>query len=235
MDFTRLDLQNAEFDTLTELAKQWNILCRIAVVDDDYPSHRMVYEAALANFIDAIRVNGRLAPHLMPVLQPWVCALPMMQQSVLISGVRSPDGLKKDHVAKLLLRWYRRCVLYCSFGHVIMTTPYELGGGSFTGPSIGSADPDWHKSMDSILFRYLQHIDETPLHFHLHFMHACEILGYKHPEAYTREFWQRCYYRIVDDLHLKIENVSDMDIRLGDTFEGWDARNDPHARARNPT
>ena len=43
------------------------------------------------------------------VLQPWVLNLTYMQQSVLITSVRGPDGIRKDHVAKLLLRWLRRC------------------------------------------------------------------------------------------------------------------------------
>jgi hypothetical protein len=168
------------------------------------------------------------------VLQPWVCELSMMQQSVLISSVRSPDGLKKDHVAKLLLRWYRRCIMYCSFGHVIMTTPFELGGGSFTGPSTGNNDPKWQIAMNDIVSRYLQHIDETPLHFHLHLMHASQIIGYKHPDTYIRGFWGLTYWRIVDDMHLKPETESAMNKRLGDTFEGWNERNDPAARASQP-
>ena len=169
-----------------------------------------------------------------PVLQDWVCELPMMQQSVLISGIRSPDGLKKDHVAKLLLRYYRRCVLYCSFGHIVIDNPFDPRGGSFTGPSIANHDPDWHPQMDAVVSRYLQHIDETPLHFHLHFMHACEIIGYKHPHGYIQGFWRRTYLRIVDDMHMKPETVQDMDKRLSDDFDNWNARNDPAARASNP-
>ncbi len=55
-----LDRQNKEFDTLTELAKQWDRLSRIAVVDDDYPEYRRYYEKAMKDFIKAIQENGRI-------------------------------------------------------------------------------------------------------------------------------------------------------------------------------
>lgn len=59
-DMAALDRQNAEFDALTELAKQWAILQRIAVVDDAYPEYRHKYEGAMLTFIAAIRANGRI-------------------------------------------------------------------------------------------------------------------------------------------------------------------------------
>ena len=70
------------------------------------------------------------------VLQPWVLNLTYMQQSVLITSVRGPDGIRKDHVAKLLLRWLRRCFLVSAFDGRALTDPVEQGGGSFTGPSL---------------------------------------------------------------------------------------------------
>jgi hypothetical protein len=55
-----MDLQNAEFDALTELAKKWETLRRVPVVDDDYPLYRGYYEGAMMDFIEAIRANGRV-------------------------------------------------------------------------------------------------------------------------------------------------------------------------------
>ena len=68
------------------------------------------------------------------VMQEWVSELTFMQQSVLITAVRGPDNLPKEHISKTLLRWYRRCILYSAMEHKIMTDPYEPGGGSFCGP-----------------------------------------------------------------------------------------------------
>lgn len=69
-----------------------------------------------------------------PVQQEWVLEIPFMQQSVLFAAVRAPDGLRKDHPTKVLLRWYRRCVLLSAFDRRALTCPFEDGGGSFTGP-----------------------------------------------------------------------------------------------------
>lgn len=55
-----MDLQNAEFDALTKLTERWRVLREVAVVDDDYPQERRRYEAALEDFIRALRANGRL-------------------------------------------------------------------------------------------------------------------------------------------------------------------------------
>src|SRR5262245_58332891 len=60
--------------------------------------------------------------------------LSIMMQSVLMSAVRAPDGIKKDHPVKVLMRWYRRCVLISAFDGEALIDPFVEGGGSFTGP-----------------------------------------------------------------------------------------------------
>jgi hypothetical protein len=160
------------------------------------------------------------------VLQEWVCDLTMMQQSVLIAAVRGPDGIRKDHVAKLLLRWMRRCVLYSAMDRRVLMNPYDLGGGSFTGPSIDYRSPDldrgyWQEAMQNLVNDYLRAVDELPHHFQLHFMHAAEILGYKHPNGEIGEWWDRTYRRIANDAHLEPESEKRMDWRLGDNREQW--------------
>jgi hypothetical protein len=39
------------------------------------------------------------------VTQDWVNNLTFMQQSVLLSAIRGPDGFAKFHKAKPLIRW----------------------------------------------------------------------------------------------------------------------------------
>jgi len=56
----KIGLQNEEFDAIALLAKTYNILMSVAVVDDDYPTFRKRYEDAMALFIKAIRANGRI-------------------------------------------------------------------------------------------------------------------------------------------------------------------------------
>lgn len=167
------------------------------------------------------------------VLQDWVCELTFMQQSVLIASVRGPDSIRKDHVAKLLLRWLRRCTMLSAFERGVLTNPCDGRGGSFTGPSIASISQDWSEEeripyyeakLDEVLTDYFRTVDELPHHFQLHFMHASEILGYKHPVAWIRAWWLSTYHRLVNDTHLFPESLEQMDKRLGDYEEDWRAR-----------
>lgn len=158
-------------------------------------------------------------------LQDWVMGLTIMQQSVLISSIRGPDGIHKDHLVKRLCRWLRRCVLISAFDRRVLTEPFDRGernGGSFTGAScLPEGDFNWEVSMDLQIDDYLRHVDELPHHFQLHFMHAAEILGYKHPTERTRIWWNRTYLRLVNDMHLQPESEEVMDRRLGDNEHQW--------------
>lgn len=166
-----------------------------------------------------------------PVTQEWTHALPMMQQSVLLAPIRGPDGVAKYHPVKFLLRWYRRCVLYSAMDRRVFVSPFEQGGGSFTGPSVDLStrldmptEPNYE--MDDLVSEYLRSVDELPHHFQMHFMHAVEILGFKHPLPTTRAWWAKTYLRLVHDLHLWPETEEQLDRRLGDDREQWLERND---------
>ena len=206
------------------------------------------------------------------VLQPWVTELPLMQQTVLLTAIRGPDGTPKYGNVKMLLRWYRRCVLFSAMDRTILGNPYSDNGGSFTGPSIsktllgnkvhdklqeqegpnnayfegctpwdrvqrmdlnelaGFAEEHlggWEALMDEVVGNYLRELDALPHHFQLHFLHAAQILGYKHEEPRIRNWWRKTYERLVHDMHLWPETEEQMDARLGDNREQWLARNDP--------
>lgn len=78
--------------------------------------------------------------------------------------------------------------------------------------------------MDEVVSLYLETVDELPHHFQLHFMHAAEIIGYKHPWPSHREWWFRTYSRLANDLHLpQVETEAQMDKRLGDREKDWRA------------
>ena len=186
-------------------------------MQDNYTDVRSRADIIEVAITDAI--NERLIRVLKPVLQDWVCNLTYMQQSVLITACRGPDGLKKDHISKVLCRWLRRCFMISAFDKKVLVTPYELTGGSFTGPCIFPSEEA--PSIDAALSEYLRHVDETPHHFHLHLMHAAEILGYKHPNMATRRWWHTAYRKIVSDAHLHIETEEQMDKRLGDNRTDW--------------
>lgn len=184
------------------------------------------------------------------VTQEWTHALPMMQQSVLLTAVRGPDGLPKYHPSKYLLRWYRRCVLLSAIDGRVLTDPFEPNGGSFTGPSVTQGprgysaggylrDGAWHGSgvgqewratwaqaLDDWVDAYLRSLDEVPHHFQMHFLHAAEIVGYKHPDPAIAGWWHGLYVRLVHDLHLRPESEKDLDDRLSDNRDRWLAHAD---------
>lgn len=148
----------------------------------------------------------------------------MMQQTVLLTAVRGPDGLPKYHPAKYVLRWYRRCILLSAMDGHVLTNPYDENGGSFTGPSINANAitlTNWREGMNERITEYLRALDEVPLHFHLHLMHAIEIVGYKHPNDNIGNWWFSVYKRFAKDLHLAPEAESSLDERLGDNRADW--------------
>lgn len=162
------------------------------------------------------------------VLQDWTNDLSFMMQSVLICAVRGPDGVRKDHPVKVLIRYLRRSFLICAFDGKVRWSPYELGGGSFTGPLHlnHATEPDANAPtghLDKFVGVYLRHVDELPHHFQLHLMHAAEILGYMHPDGDVRGFWRALYQAIVNDAHLQPETKEQMEKRLGDNETNWRA------------
>jgi len=167
------------------------------------------------------------------VVQRWVLRLTMMQQSVLFTAVRGPDGLPKYHHSKYLLRWYRRCILKSAMDRDTLTEPFSPNGGSFTGPSLLNGDRGraWEEEMNEHVGAYLRAVDELPHHFQLHFMHAAEILGYKHPDRRIRDWWHKTYLRLVHDMHVWPETEEQLDSRLGDCREQWLERADPATAA----
>jgi hypothetical protein len=150
----------------------------------------------------------------------------MMQQTVLLTAIRGPDGLPKYGSVKMLLRWYRRCTLLSAMDGRVLPDPFENNGGSFTGPSLGVPIGAWEVGMNTHVDAYLRELDAIPHHFQLHLMHAVEILGYKHPDGRVRAWWNGVYNRLVNDMHVHPESEQEMDDRLGDSRSGWLRRAD---------
>lgn len=165
-----------------------------------------------------------------PVTQEWTHRLPFMQQTVLISAVRAPDGMPKYHPVKFLLRWYRRCVLVSSLDGCVIADPFDERGGSFMGPSyraVADSNMPWQDVMGMKVSEWLRSVDELPHHAHMHFVHAAQIVGYKHPAEDISLFWRETYLRFVNDMHMHPETEEEMDLRLGDNRADWLSRNDP--------
>ena len=193
----------------------------------------------------AARVAGR------PVQQDWVCELTMMQQSVLFSSIRGPDGVPKGHPVKPIIRWFRRCTLLSAFDRRALSDPFEPGGGSFTGPYTEEhaklhfgTDAEFNQALeidgwDLVCWKafhklpgvYLRHVDELPFHFMNHLLQSSLIVATFHPNQFCRDWWQRFYDTVVNDLHLHPEDAGEMARRLSDNEAAWAAREKPGKRS----
>lgn len=146
------------------------------------------------------------------VLQDWVCGLTFMQQSVLMTAIRAADNLPKTHPAKLLPRWLRRCILLCAFEKIVHKTADDPCPGKFTGAV---------HDIDRVAREYLVNVDELPHHYHLHVVHAAEIIGHKHPDKAIADWWFNFYLSAVNDMHMNPETKEEMEYRLGDVASQW--------------
>ena len=159
------------------------------------------------------------------VLQDWVMELPLMMQTTLLTSVRGPDGYPKYGPTKMLLRWFRRCVLVAAMEETVLTNPHDPRGGSFMGPSYKErAFAQWQPRMLEVVDEYLRELDTLPHHFQMHFLHSAEIIGYKHSDPEIRAWWLYVYSMLVRDLHLQPETEETLDERLGGE-EGWRKHN----------
>jgi hypothetical protein len=78
-----------------------------------------------------------------------------------------------------------------------------------------------HDCLNKLVKEYLNDVDSTPHHFHMHLTHAAEILGYKHPDENIRKGWQDFYFRAARDAHMCPESEQQLDFRLGDSQVQW--------------
>lgn len=169
-------------------------------------------------------------------LQTWVEYLSLMQQSVLMSAIRGCDGLPKRHKAKAIIKFYRRSILLSAFDGKALDDPFAEGGGSFTGPIADLKDwavnlkinqYDWKCSqLQKVADDFVDSRDELHAHYQIHMMHGFEIVGYKHPIETTRDFFSSVYERLAKAYHLWPETEAQLDLRLSDNFDNWNARSD---------
>lgn len=144
-----------------------------------------------------------------PAQQEWQWSLPIQQQTVLLAALRGPDGIPKYHPCKVIARAYRSCVIKAAF----LARAQHAGdvGDAFMDHQV-LISTEWQTHADA----YFRNVDEMPHHYHLHLLHAAEILGYKHPDLIIRSLWLDFYISGVEDMHLTIETEDEMDRRLND-------------------
>jgi hypothetical protein len=132
------------------------------------------------------------------VLQDWVMELPFRHQGVLLAAVRGCDNTPKECSSKPLTRAIRGAFMNPA-------DPREVGMDSaFMKAELTSED----------VKQFVKDWDHYPIHFVQHIMHACEVIGYKHPDRNVRIVFDFAYTRMVDKLHLYPEKMYEMDKRL---------------------
>lgn len=134
------------------------------------------------------------------VLQPWVEEMPWKMQSVLLTATRGPDNHRYKHI-KIVNRWIRSQVFYDADPN---------------NPFIAHPDNipiDNHGLVDA-----LEHeLEYVTVHYFGHFIHALEIIGYKHPDHDTARLSITLYYTMCARiLHLPPEMARNFDLRLAD-------------------
>lgn len=133
------------------------------------------------------------------VLKPWVSELTLQMQGTLLTAVRGPDNEEKHSPTKQVVRALRA---------VLLNNAKALGFDDvFMGD--GSGVPS-EQQVDAFFGSW----DQCPLHWLFHFLHAAEIVGYRHPNPCLRSFWSGFYRRAVDALHLEPESKETMQHRL---------------------
>jgi hypothetical protein len=132
------------------------------------------------------------------VVQEWLGNdnISWKQQTVVLSCLRGCDGQTKEDLSKKLVRRIRSVVLY-NAGNV--DTPFMIEDMNLNEVKMIGAN-----------------CDKYPIHFYMHALFACEIIGFKHPDEKIRKWFNEAYYILVHALHLKPETEEECDFRLQD-------------------
>lgn len=135
------------------------------------------------------------------VLHDWVTELPFTQQALLMLSMRGPDGLPKNTAAKWLLYYMR---------DAICKPAYEYDGLFY--PS-GFMRHDYD-NFTEVAQAFFESVDEYPLHFILHLIHAAEVVGYSHPDEKIRNHWFDFYCYACESFHMHPETRTELFQRL---------------------
>lgn len=134
------------------------------------------------------------------VLQDWVMRLPLRHQGSLVAALRGSDTDPKHGLAKPINRSLRR----------VCMNPADERECSVPGAYM-SHDPE---TFPRDVKTFADNMDNYPLHFVTHIMHACEIVGYRHPDNTISIQFRDAYYLFCHRLHVMPELPHEMQARL---------------------
>lgn len=135
------------------------------------------------------------------IIQDWAANLGLRHQGVLVSAVRGCDSVQREDASKYLVRVYRGVLLNAHVGDIRKAASFMVAF---------DAEQWDHSEAD-----FLRSIDHYPNHWILHWMHACEIVGHKHPDPDISSAFFSLYRKLVKKFHLEMESMEKLDQRLG--------------------
>jgi len=141
------------------------------------------------------------------IIQPWAAELGLRHQGVLVSAIRGCDSIHREDPSKYLVRTYRGALL----------VPHCRDLKKAASFMIPFDNEGWFEAADD----FYASIDHYPNHWILHWMHASEIVGCKHPDDIIRPAFAAMYRRLVRKFHMHPETEEELDHRLNadeDTF-----------------
>lgn len=137
------------------------------------------------------------------VVKEWISTIPYKMQAVLLLSLRGCDGTLKEDLSKMITRALRSVLFHpavknfndeCMFMSVNAVT------------------------LQNAIKRFADNLDHYPNHFVTHLLHAMEIIGYRHPDFKTAEFWLDAYRSCCYGMHLNHEGKDQLDVRLAGDF-----------------
>jgi hypothetical protein len=137
------------------------------------------------------------------VLQDWVLELPgLRHQGVLICAIRGCDTAPKDDVSKALARCLREVVLNAFVGDPTKAKTF-----------IEKVSDD---ELQRRMVGFLHSLDQYPLHYVMHVIHAAEIVGYfyRGNDSVAQIRWSCFYGAACHKLHLNPESKEQLNARL---------------------
>ena len=138
------------------------------------------------------------------VIHDWVSILPFTQQAVLMCSMRGPDGLNKNHPAKYITQFIRGAVMKPAYPNFNRDDDYHPNG---------FMRFDWqHFERDAQIF--FDDVDQLPHHYYLHLIHACQIIGYSHPDDEIRLLFEHFYFYACQSFHMRPESKLELFERL---------------------
>lgn len=152
------------------------------------------------------------------VVQPWVSMIPFMQQALLFTAMRGPDGLPKYTAGKDVVRFLRGAVLLpaspSGSDPEYDPSSFMVHGYKCYPTRTDDYDPAEHHFWDRCTGEFLADNDAYPHHFIMHLVHAAEVIGYKHPDPRINYWWLTFYCNMCANFHMDAEIEAEMDLRM---------------------